>query len=76
MKLRKTFFLTGICLLAAGTTFLTVDGANLVNPAVEKKIDDLLGRMTLEEKVGQLNQYSSTFDLPGPAPEAGAARER
>ena len=30
----------------------------LVNPATEKKIDALLAQMTLEEKVGQLNQYS------------------
>ncbi len=30
----------------------------LVNPAVERKIDALLRKMTLEEKVGQLVQYS------------------
>lgn len=30
----------------------------LVDPATEAKIDALLARMTLEEKVGQLNQYS------------------
>jgi beta-glucosidase len=28
------------------------------DPAVEQRIDQLLGTMTLEEKVGQLNQYS------------------
>ncbi|HUG52712.1 MAG TPA: beta-glucosidase BglX [Vicinamibacteria bacterium] len=44
--------------------------------AVEEKIDALLARMTLEEKVGQLNQYSSTFDLTGPAPTDAAARTR
>jgi beta-glucosidase len=43
----------------------------LVNPATEKKIDALLAQMTLEEKVGQLNQYSSAFDVTGPAPSAG-----
>ena len=30
--------------------------------------------MTLEEKVGQLNQYSSAFDVTGPAPSAGAQK--
>jgi beta-glucosidase len=30
--------------------------------------------MTLEEKIGQLNQYSSPFDVTGPAPSAGAAK--
>ncbi len=48
----------------------------LVNPEVEKKIDALLAQMTLEEKIGQLNQYSSTFDVTGPAPQGGAARNR
>ncbi len=46
----------------------------LVNPATEKKIDALLAQMTLEEKVGQLNQYSSPFDVTGPPPSAGAQR--
>jgi beta-glucosidase len=36
--------------------------------SVEDDVQALLERMTLEEKVGQLNQYSSTFDLTGPAP--------
>ena len=45
----------------------------LVNPATEKKIDALLAQMTLEEKVGQLNQYSSPFDVTGPPPERGRA---
>jgi beta-glucosidase len=38
----------------------------LVDPATEKRIDALLERMTLEEKVGQLNQYSGFF-ATGPA---------
>ena len=33
--------------------------SNLVDPATERKIDALLHKMTLEEKVGQLVQYSS-----------------
>jgi beta-glucosidase len=49
----------------------TLLAQGLVNPETEKKIDALLARMTLEEKVGQLNQYSSNFDLTGPAPAAG-----
>jgi beta-glucosidase len=49
----------------------TLLGFPLIVPATEKKIDDLLGRMTLDEKIGQLNQYSSTFNLVGPAPASG-----
>jgi len=42
----------------------------------EGRIDALLGRMTLQEKVGQLNQYSSSFDITGPPPEDKEARAR
>jgi beta-glucosidase len=50
--------------------------AGLVTPETEKKIDALLARMTLEEKVGQLNQYASGLDLTGPAPTTGTEKER
>lgn len=46
-----------ICLflsLAVGSLFAAADGAT------EKKIDDLLSKMTLEEKIGQLNQQTGT----------------
>ena len=43
---------------------------------IETRIDALLEQMTLQEKVGQLNLYSSTFDVTGPAPEKGGDRDR
>jgi beta-glucosidase len=58
--------------LALSLAFIPGAGAQgLVNPATEKRIDALLAQMTLEEKVGQLNQYSSAFDVTGPPPGAG-----
>jgi beta-glucosidase len=47
-----------------------------VDPAIEARIDTLLGKMTLAEKIGQLNQHSSFYDLTGPPPAAGRARVR
>ena len=46
----------------------------LVTPATEQKIDALIAQMTLDEKIGQLNQYSSAFDVTGPPPGAGAQK--
>jgi len=37
--------------------------------ADEARISDLLDQMTLEEKVGQLIQFSGFYDVTGPAPE-------
>ncbi|MGE0019777.1 MAG: beta-glucosidase BglX [Draconibacterium sp.] len=35
---------------------------------VEKRVEELLARMTLDEKIGQLNQYTSRWEMTGPAP--------
>ena len=43
---------------------------------IEKKVNELLDRMTLEEKVGQMNQYVGFWDLTGPAPDSGDAAEK
>ena len=40
-------------------------------PEIEGKIDELLSRMTVDEKVGQMNQYTSSWDLTGPPPSEG-----
>ena len=44
--------------------------------AIDAKVEELLSKMTLTEKVGQLNQSSSTFDLTGPAPKGSVATAR
>lgn len=40
---------------------------------IDKKVDSLLKLMTLEEKIGQLNQYSGFYEVTGPAPTTGDA---
>jgi len=42
----------------------------------EKKVDDLLKKMTLNEKIGQLNQYSGFWDFTGPVPKDGDAAKK
>lgn len=37
----------------------------------ESKINALLSKMTLEEKIGQMNQYSGFWEVTGPAPNEG-----
>jgi len=37
--------------------------------SVDQKVSLLLDQMTLEEKIGQLNQYSGFWDFTGPTPE-------
>lgn len=71
------FFLTALC-----TFFiLGCSSNNQVNPStqnaplldegIEQRVDSLLALMTLEEKVGQLNQYTGNDELTGPGAKQG-----
>ena len=60
----------------AATARASAAAPSLVRPEVEAKIDALLARMTVEEKIGQLNQYSTNFDPTGPMPAGGPGKER
>ncbi|WP_348800389.1 beta-glucosidase BglX [Flavobacterium adhaerens] len=40
---------------------------------VEERVDLLMQQMTLEEKVGQMNQYNGFWEVTGPAPKGGTA---
>lgn len=37
--------------------------------SIDEKVDSLISIMTLEEKVGQMNQYNGFWDVTGPVPE-------
>lgn len=61
--MRKRTLVYGLCLLGAVSALSAKDkkGGALYKDAkapIEKRVDDLLSRMTLEEKVMQLNQYT------------------
>jgi beta-glucosidase len=43
---------------------------------IDQKVGDLLSKMTLEEKVGQMNQYNGFYDVTGPAPQEGVAKDK
>ena len=43
---------------------------------IERKVDSLLQLMTIEEKVGQMNQYNGFWDVTGPVPEGGSAEKK
>ncbi|TNJ44146.1 beta-glucosidase BglX [Tamlana fucoidanivorans] len=43
---------------------------------IDKKVDSLLTLMTLEEKVGQMNQYNGFWEVTGPAPTEGNAAKK
>ena len=48
--------------------------ATSVSDSIEIKISALIKKMTLEEKIGQMNQYNGFWDVTGPAPSEEKAK--
>ena len=47
---------------------------NMKADSIEIKVAALLKKMTLEEKVGQMNQYNGFWEATGPVPQGGNAK--
>jgi beta-glucosidase len=43
---------------------------------VDRRVDSVLKLMTLQEKVGQMNQYNGFWEITGPAPKEGNAKQK
>lgn len=67
---------TVITLLLVFACFLSSAPVFSAEPDAMKQVDALMKKMTLTEKIGQLNQYSSTFDITGPPPNDAAGQAR
>lgn len=66
------FFLLIFLFAAGGPIALAQLKKPTLDPAVESKITKLIGQMTLDEKMGQLNQYTSKWEMTGPAPQGNS----
>ena len=44
--------------------------------SIDQQVEILIDQMTLEEKIGQMNQYSGFWDITGPAPKSGKAAQQ
>lgn len=67
----KTYIL-GILVLLVGASCDQSTEPNSNNDSIDQKVETLLDKMTLEEKIGQMNQYNGFMDFTGPKPENGS----
>ncbi|MCU7549811.1 glycoside hydrolase family 3 C-terminal domain-containing protein [Chitinophagaceae bacterium LB-8] len=68
--------LLAACLLFFGASSMFAQTSLKANVSLEQKVNRLLAQMTLEEKVGQLNQYTSDRLATGPiAPNSNKLNE-
>ena len=67
---KKLFFLILIFVSFIST------GQQTSNTAIETKVENLLKKMTLKEKIGQMNQYNGFWNVTGPVPKGGDAKAK
>ncbi len=69
MMNKKLIFSVAVLLTAIIFCGKTLAGENSAkDEKVDKRVEDLLSKMTLEEKIGQMNQFTSRWEMTGPAP--------
>jgi len=87
--LYKTNFIKWSLTITLGlSAFIVLNSFRFKNPSnlsamqkpqadsIDVKVDSILKIMTLEEKVGQMNQYNGFWDVTGPSPEGGNAEKK
>ena len=72
--MKFSYKILGLALLMMTTTVTAQNKAYLdKTKPIEERVRLLMNEMTLEEKVGQMNQYNGFWDVTGPAPKSGTA---
>jgi beta-glucosidase len=64
----QNFFLSATFFIVL-PIFLYAQTETTIQNRIETKVDSVIKLMTLEEKVGQLNQYNGSWDVTGPLQE-------
>jgi len=70
MKL-KVFILSAVIAITISCTSNKEESIVSTNDTIEYKVDSILKLMTIREKIGQMNQYASSWDLTGPPSNVG-----
>jgi len=74
--MKNLYILLTISLLSIGCK--TPNNKENINDSniIDKKVDSLIALMTLQEKIGQMNQYNGFWNVTGPAPSEGDAEKK
>jgi len=65
----KKYCIISLIILTLNGCQTSVEKSNIDSHVINRKVDSLLSIMTLDEKIGQMNQYNGFWDVTGPAPK-------
>lgn len=74
LRRRQGWLVLAIAMVVVGSA--TPGGQQRLNPGVERRIDGILARLTLDDKIGQMTQHARPDDPTGPAGARGHAELR
>ncbi len=75
-KLNKILIVAFLITFGSQSVLAQKNKKNIQKLPLEQRIDSLMALMTLEEKVGQMNQYNGFWEITGPAPKDGEAAKK
>jgi beta-glucosidase len=75
-KFLSTAAIFGILLFLSCSTNTSITSISDSKSEIDKKVDSVMQLMTLDEKIGQLNQYNGFYDITGPTPKQGTAAKK
>src|SRR5881392_2160016 len=70
----KKYFLMNLCLLLIAMAQVVFCSAQ--KKTIDQKVDSVLKLMTLDEKVGQMNQYNGDWEATGPITKDGDKQDQ
>ena len=70
----KKYFILFSIILTLNTFYPNSINSEKKDDIINKKVDSLVNIMTIDEKIGQMNQYNGFWDVTGPAPKHGDAK--
>ena len=78
MKLIKSssFFIATLFVISCSTKLMKPQVVLATRDILETRVDSVMKLMTLEEKIGQLNQYNGFWEITGPTPKEGQAAKK
>ncbi|MEZ7499717.1 beta-glucosidase BglX [Flavobacterium sp. Arc3] len=76
LKLMLPFITVSLLVVGCGDKIMKPSVSYVKDNPLEIRVDSVLKLMTLEEKIGQLNQYNGFWEITGPSPKEGQAAKK